>query len=257
MSARRGYFLELSPGICQDDAVLQPNESRVLDAAVRQGRVLGTSGVHTVAAAAMDTQGRVFTGVNVHHFSGGPCAELVALGAAAAQGAGPVVTVAAVGDQGRAVLPPCGRCRQVLLDLHPDCFVVMPPDEEPTLVPVRKLLPDASHPYGAAPERFIRFSPAYFENVREGLKTQTIRYDDPISLGPAWLVFEFDTGYRRLRGNVEHIAEKRMDEIDEQDVRNEAMSSTAELHAALRHHYPSIEDDAAIRAVSFRVTGES
>ena len=35
---------------------------------------------HTVAAAAYDSAGRIVTGVNVYHFSGGPCAEPVAIG---------------------------------------------------------------------------------------------------------------------------------------------------------------------------------
>lgn len=41
-------------------------------------------GVHTMGAAVRSADGRTFTGVNLHHFTGGPCAELVALGAARA-----------------------------------------------------------------------------------------------------------------------------------------------------------------------------
>jgi cytidine deaminase len=51
-------------------------------------------------------------------------------------------TVAA-GDQGRGLIPPCGRCRQVLLDLHPDILVAVPTPTGPQLRPIRKLLPDA------------------------------------------------------------------------------------------------------------------
>src|SRR3712207_5766916 len=105
--------------------MLYPNEQRVLDAAIELATRLGDNPVHTVAAAAMDTTGRIHTGVNVFHFTGGPCAELVVLGAAAAAGAGPLTTIVAVGDGGRGVIPPCGRCRQHLLDLHPDCFVIL------------------------------------------------------------------------------------------------------------------------------------
>jgi cytidine deaminase len=36
-------------------------------------------GVHTVGAAVRDRDGRAFTGVNLYHFTGGPCAELGAL----------------------------------------------------------------------------------------------------------------------------------------------------------------------------------
>jgi cytidine deaminase len=44
-------------------------------------------GVHTVGAAVRDAEGQVHVGVNLYHFTGGPCAELVALGSARASGA--------------------------------------------------------------------------------------------------------------------------------------------------------------------------
>lgn len=68
---------------------------------------------------------------------------LVALGAAAAAEAGALVAMAAVGDGGRGVLAPCGRCRQVMLDLHPGILVVVPGDAGPATVPVGELLPGA------------------------------------------------------------------------------------------------------------------
>ena len=42
-------------------------------------------GAHTMGAAVRDADGRMFAGVNLFHFTGGPCAELVALGAAGEQ----------------------------------------------------------------------------------------------------------------------------------------------------------------------------
>ena len=90
------------------------SELRVVAAAEELARGLDGGENHTVAAAAMDTTGRIHTGVNVFHFTGGPCAELVAIGAAAAANAGPLVTIVAVGNQTRGVLAPRGRCRQVI-----------------------------------------------------------------------------------------------------------------------------------------------
>ncbi|RRJ86455.1 hypothetical protein EG850_08915 [Gulosibacter macacae] len=98
---------------------------------------------HTVAAAAVDRQGRIHSGVNVYHFTGGPCAELVVLGAAAAAQADALVTMVAVGNGGRGVISPCGRCRQVLLDLHPDIHVIVPGAQGPQSVPIASLLPYA------------------------------------------------------------------------------------------------------------------
>lgn len=64
-------------------------------------------------------------GVNFCHFTGGSCAELVALGAARAAGAVDPQAVVAVGNQGRGVKNPCGRCRQVMADSYPRLRVIV------------------------------------------------------------------------------------------------------------------------------------
>jgi cytidine deaminase len=81
---------------------------------------------HTTAAAARTSRGDIVMGVNVYHFTGGPCcAELVVIGRAVAEGAGELTQIVAVGDSGRGILSPCGRCRQVLFDLFPAIEVVI------------------------------------------------------------------------------------------------------------------------------------
>ncbi|MGK4583617.1 cytidine deaminase family protein [Kitasatospora sp. HPMI-4] len=97
---------------------------------------------HTVAAAARAKDGRIITALNVYHFTGGPCAELVVLGAAAAQGAYRLETIVAVADGGRGIVPPCGRCRQVLFDYFPDLTVLLGSTSEPRAVPIVQLLPE-------------------------------------------------------------------------------------------------------------------
>jgi cytidine deaminase len=91
-----------------------------------------------VAAAARARDGRIVTAVNAYHFTGGPCAELVVIGAAAAQGAYELDTIVAVGDRDRGVIPPCGRCRQVLLDYFPTIKVIV----GNRTVPITDLLPE-------------------------------------------------------------------------------------------------------------------
>ncbi|WP_448059678.1 ASCH domain-containing protein [Cellulomonas hominis] len=236
-----------------DAGVLPANERRVLDAALTLAATLGDHPEHSVAAAAMDTTGRIHTGVNVFHFTGGPCAELVVLGAAAAAGAGPLATVVAVGDGGRGVLAPCGRCRQVLLDLHPDCLVIVPTGSGPDLMPVRDLLPGAFRHPDAAPERFVRFASRYFDAVAAGRKTATVRHRDPVEVGPALLVFEDDDGYRRLHGVVDSVRPCRLDEITDEDARREGASSADALRAGLRGHYPGIAADAPVDVVRFHL----
>ncbi|MFD7307537.1 cytidine deaminase family protein [Promicromonospora sp. NPDC059942] len=124
------------------DPLLTAAERRLIDAALEVVARLPEDGayLHTVASAVMDVHGDVHTGANVGHFTGGPCAELVALGTAAAAGSGPIALIVAVGDEGRGVMPPCGRCRQVLLDQQPDCRVIVPGDDRPYSVPARDLL---------------------------------------------------------------------------------------------------------------------
>ncbi|PWI75989.1 cytidine and deoxycytidylate deaminase zinc-binding domain protein [Purpureocillium lilacinum] len=114
------------------------------------------NGDHTVTAAARTSNGLAFAGANVFHFTGGPCAELVALGVAAAQGvlAKDITTMVAVRrDEGKIrVLNPCGRCRQVFLDYNPDInVIVLDETGVQRTVPVRELLPFA-YVYGAGGE---------------------------------------------------------------------------------------------------------
>ncbi|MCH5672265.1 hypothetical protein [Streptomyces gilvus] len=200
------------------------SERRVVETAERLAATLGSDPNHTVAAAAMDTAGRIHEAVNVHHFTGGPCAELVVLGAAAAAGAGPLVTIAAAGDQGRGLIPPCGRCRQALLDLHPDIFVAVPTDEGPTLRPIRKLLPDT-----------------------------TVRYDDPIALGPAIFLFEDDEAHRTLNGTVTGVKRHRLDRLTAAQARLDGGTSIDELKKGLQGHYPGLPSDAEVEVVTFTV----
>ncbi|MDI9886001.1 cytidine deaminase [Streptomyces sp. HNM0645] len=96
---------------------------------------------HTMAAAARTRDGRIVTAVNAYHFTGGPCAELVLIGTAAAQGAYELDTVVAVGDRERGVVPPCGRCRQVLLDYFPGLEVIVGEGDRLRAVPIGDLLP--------------------------------------------------------------------------------------------------------------------
>lgn len=98
-------------------------------------------GIHTTGAAVLTAELGMFTGVNLYHFTGGPCAELVALGAARAQGARQMQCIVAVGNHGRGVMGPCGRDRQVFADYHPTMRVVVPTPDGPRSVVAIDLLP--------------------------------------------------------------------------------------------------------------------
>jgi cytidine deaminase len=101
----------------------------------------GPDGVHTMGAAVRGGDGRMFGGVNLYHFTGGPCAELVALGNARASGARELTTIVAVGNLGRGPVGPCGRDRQVLFDYHPGIRVLLPSPDGVRSVEIQDLVP--------------------------------------------------------------------------------------------------------------------
>ncbi|PZF92143.1 cytidine deaminase [Micromonospora deserti] len=134
---------------------MRDTDRALVQAATAVAKLRCRSEEHTVAAAARSAEGRVFTGVNVYHFTGGPCAEVVAVGAAATQGVTELETIVAVGDRGRGVIPPCGRCRQVLRDYFPELRVIVGPPDALRAVPIGELLPEtyvwADHQLDALP----------------------------------------------------------------------------------------------------------
>ncbi|MFF3562411.1 cytidine deaminase [Streptomyces sp. NPDC002574] len=121
----------------------QPHDvdHELVQAAAHVARTRCQGDNHTMAAAARAGDGRIVTAVNAYHFTGGPCAELVLIGTAAAQGIHDLRTVVAVGDRDRGVVPPCGRCRQVLLDYFPSVAVIVGPADRLRAVPIADLLP--------------------------------------------------------------------------------------------------------------------
>lgn len=235
--------------------MLYPPEERLLAAAVAAADGLPDDGrdLHTVAAAVMDVHGAVVTGVNVYHFTGGPCAELVALGVAAGAGLGPIAGVVAVGED-RGVLAPCGRCRQVLLDQHPDALVVIPGDDGPTTAPAYALLPHAYVHPDSDPPRLLRFSPVHWETVLAGTKTATTRAGEQLRPGPVTMLFEFDDCFRALPGVVDSVERLRLADLTDAQAALEGCTAD-ELRTALRtHYYPGIRDDDPVDFVRFRST---
>lgn len=102
------------------------------------------AGVHTMGAAVRDADGRIHLGVNLAHFTGGPCAELVALATARANGARQIQSIVAVGNHGRGVVGPCGRDRQILFDYHLGIRVLLPTPEGVRATTIEALMPYAA-----------------------------------------------------------------------------------------------------------------
>ncbi|MER7823182.1 ASCH domain-containing protein [Streptomyces sp. NPDC096097] len=224
-------------------------------------------GIHTMGAAVMAADYRMFAGVNLYHFTGGPCAELVALGTARAQGARQMRCIVAVGNHGRGVIGPCGRDRQVFVDHYPTMRVIVPTPEGLRSVLAADLMPLAQRwtaeagmngldpslyqdPETAGPP-IIRFNPRYLEVVRSGAKTRTTRFRDPARLGPARLVFESDPEVV-LSAEVTGIRHCLVGDLTDGDARAEGLTTAAELREALKDHYPDLAATDEVDVVTFR-----
>ena len=108
---------------------------------------------HAVGAALRCPSGRIYTGVNVS--GAGVCAEMVAIGSAISAGEREFACVAAVEGwtEARALVPPCGRCRQVFADYAPEICVLLLLEGEPVKVRLADLLP---LPYLNFDDRYTR-----------------------------------------------------------------------------------------------------
>jgi len=94
---------------------------------------------HTVGAAVRCKNGNIYLGVNVY-FNHGPCAEVIAVGAAITAGEREFDCIVAVRGEGD-VLPPCGNCRQMLSDYALACDVIVNTADGEKKIKVSELIP--------------------------------------------------------------------------------------------------------------------
>lgn len=84
-----------------------------------------TSIFHSVIAAVLTKDGTTHLGINLHHYTGGPCAELTALATARLQSNSTPICVAAFSLIDRRLLAPCGKDRQIFIDYAPSIRVLI------------------------------------------------------------------------------------------------------------------------------------
>ncbi len=103
-----------------------------------------------VGAALRGRDGRIWTGIHLGATVGrlSICAEAVALGRCVIEGDGTIETIVAVrhpkpeeADRELAVVPPCGACREMVLDHAPDAMIILPSLGGLVKLDVRALLP--------------------------------------------------------------------------------------------------------------------
>ncbi|MCX5888283.1 MAG: cytidine deaminase [Deltaproteobacteria bacterium] len=99
-----------------------------------------------VGAALLTRQGGVFTGANVENASYGLtlCAERAAIAVAvAAEGPGVEIRALAVVSESQEACPPCGACRQVILEFGKKALIIFQGPDGLMEMPVEDLLPAA------------------------------------------------------------------------------------------------------------------
>lgn len=95
----------------------------------------------SVGAALESESGQIYVGVCIDTASSlGFCAEHAAAAAMITAGENRVVKMVAV-DWDGSVLAPCGRCREFIIQLHPDNFKAEVMVNATTVVALRELLP--------------------------------------------------------------------------------------------------------------------
>lgn len=94
-----------------------------------------------VGAAILSESGNIYTGMCIDTAcSMGFCAEHAAAAAMVAQGESRVLKMIAVGSNGN-IMPPCGRCREFISQLHNDNLRTEVMVDEGVIVTIKQLLP--------------------------------------------------------------------------------------------------------------------
>ncbi|MEM1384778.1 MAG: cytidine deaminase [Pseudomonadota bacterium] len=116
-----------------DGAALTVEEAAALAAARALIGARKREGRHHVAATVLTASGRAYTANNLESVLGRAaiCAEAVAIGmATTAEAEAEIVFAVAVNRRGE-VIPPCGMCRELLLDFGPDARIGVPTGDAP------------------------------------------------------------------------------------------------------------------------------
>ena len=211
---------------------------------------------HTVAAALLTASGRTVLGLNAYHFLGGPCGEVTALANHAAEcPQDPVTAVVAVYGPTQQVIPPCGKCRQVLFDIDPTIRCVIRGSNGLEAQTIGELLPHAYDWRAAERPQALYMWQGYESSIRDGAKRQTIRVDDPFHPGAAHIVFEKDDGeVVTIGASIVSVTPMRRCDLTDTHAQRDGFTSLAEMHEALNAHYPGLRMNDPVDVVTFELS---
>ena len=125
---------------------LAASDFDIIEEAKRTADTLYLEEFHKVSSALRTHSGRLFSGINIKTTMpfADVCGEVAALSAMVGAGQrDPEIIVAVRGDgQGNhEILPPCGRCRELISDFGLEVWVIVGTLERPQKVRVTALLP--------------------------------------------------------------------------------------------------------------------
>jgi cytidine deaminase len=146
---------------------LSEQDREVLRHAVAAAQRLYVPGIQEVGAAVRTTSGQIFTGIHFETATGfaNICGEIAAICCMVSAGHRDLDTVAAVWRSPSGehyLLPPCGRCREVISDFNPAAWVIVTTMQNhweaaainrPAKVRIAQLLPLKSHELHAGQAR--------------------------------------------------------------------------------------------------------
>jgi cytidine deaminase len=120
-----------------------PIETLLQRARTAAARAYAPYSAFKVGAALLTADGSVIMGCNVENASYGMslCAERNAVASMVAMGRLDPVAIAVVGGASGAPCPPCGACRQVLVEFNPDMYVILESPNRVIVMKAHELLP--------------------------------------------------------------------------------------------------------------------
>ncbi|MEU4606224.1 ASCH domain-containing protein [Kribbella sp. NPDC023972] len=98
----------------------------------------------------------------------------------------------------------------------------------------------------------LRFRATHLPAVRAGRKRITMRYNDPVQVGPALLVFEFPDEVT-IPGRITSTVTKTVDTVTDQEAQEDGFANAAELLPGLRSYYPTLQPTDQLVIVRFEV----
>jgi omega-amidase len=101
----------------------------------------------------------------------------------------------------------------------------------------------------------LRFRSTHLAAVRDGSKRVTMRFRDPVRVGPALLVFEFDDEVS-VPGRITSTMAKPVGSVTDDEARADGFGSAADVLPGLRDYYPDLRASDEIVIVRFEVEDE-